>query len=404
MKKHLIAAAVAAAVAVPAMAQNVEIYGVIDLSATSSSKTATAVDKGTTSAGTATTVNSSLLSTNRLGFRGTEDLGKGLKAGFVLETNVAFDSEGARNIGDRGAEIFVNGAFGEVRIGKGATSDANTICSGPTNLTNFTGSSVAAAGTTSRVGCGTAVRPDNRIQYISPSFSGLKVNLAYATNSDDVETNNLAKATEDDGKYTNIGLSYSAGPLTAVAFQARRDIQTAESAASVATSTITNAASCTSALCTADNSAGTGYRFKTVVTAAGDTAAQDGKIKDTGLMARYDFGVLAAQVRYVKTKTSGDVNVEIDTKTTALDVTAPLGNGFAVGAGYMKIKDKERDDNDASKYAVYVTKELSKRTNVYAAYSRSDNDDNQFVAASGAAGTYAGEKQRMFGLGVRHSF
>jgi predicted porin len=49
-------------------------------------------------------------------------------------------------------------------------------------------------------------------------------------------------------------------------------------------------------------------------------------------------------------------------------------------------------------------KDLSKRTNIYAAYARASNDDNVSVAASGAATAVKGDNPTMFGVGIRHSF
>lgn len=76
MKKHLIALAVAGAVAAPAFAQNVTIYGTIGggyLSTETSSATTSAVD------------NNDSLSSTGWGLKGTEDLGGGMKAMFQLE-------------------------------------------------------------------------------------------------------------------------------------------------------------------------------------------------------------------------------------------------------------------------------------------------------------------------------
>ena len=79
MKKHLIAAAVAAAVAVPAMAQNVTMDGVIDSMYGS-------VDRGGTAAITGKFVGvvANVFATSQMNIRGTEDLGGGVKAGFRL--------------------------------------------------------------------------------------------------------------------------------------------------------------------------------------------------------------------------------------------------------------------------------------------------------------------------------
>jgi general bacterial porin, GBP family len=381
MKKHLIAAAVAAAVAAPAaFAQNVSLYGTVDLSYGSYS----AVGSKAAGAGTQSAVQSGMLTTNRLGFRGEEDLGSGLKAGFVLETAMPFDSEGTRSFGDRGAELYLSGGFGQIRIGKAATSDANTLCSGPTNLTNFTT-------------CGTATRPDNRVQYITPAMNGFTANIAYATDAADDE--DLVKVSKNNGRYTNIGLNYNSGPLRAVLFQARTDVESA-AVAGQAGACINNSTGVITAL--TSGSCGAGTRVLTSRISAANE--QDGKVKDTGLLVSYNFGIATAQLRHVRTKTSGDVNTEIDTKTTAIDVTAPLGNGVTAGLGYVNM-NRDGNDTDGKRYAFYVSKELSKRTNVYAAYARNDQDKAAPAhTTTGGLAAGSGRDQTIYGLGIRHSF
>ena len=63
-----------------------------------------------------------------IGFKGTEDLGNGLKAGFVLEGNFLSDNgagadEGAFNF-KRNSEVNLSGNFGMVRMG---SFDAATV-------------------------------------------------------------------------------------------------------------------------------------------------------------------------------------------------------------------------------------------------------------------------------------
>ena len=84
MKKHLIAAAVAAAVAVPAMAQNVTLSGYVeagyqDLSFSGDATTRTNEELKAFTAGP--------FGSSRLVISGSEDLGGGLKAGFRLESS-----------------------------------------------------------------------------------------------------------------------------------------------------------------------------------------------------------------------------------------------------------------------------------------------------------------------------
>ncbi|NIC39453.1 porin, partial [Aquabacterium sp. A08] len=76
-------------------------------------------------------VSSGLLTTSRLGFRGTEDLGGGLKAIFQIETTLDPDAPGtnsqtgaarATTLGDRTAIVGLSGGFGTVKLGRTDTS------------------------------------------------------------------------------------------------------------------------------------------------------------------------------------------------------------------------------------------------------------------------------------------
>jgi predicted porin len=127
MKKHLIAAAVAAAVAVPAMAQNVTISGQIEAGYTS--KDVLAIGSTTTNT-TQSSIGSGHFGTNQVIFSGSEDLGGGLKAGFSLnrEFNTGTgvdDIAGGFNV----AMVSLSGGFGTVQMGKFAhsTRDAGGI-------------------------------------------------------------------------------------------------------------------------------------------------------------------------------------------------------------------------------------------------------------------------------------
>lgn len=84
MKKKLLAIAIAASVAVPAMAQNVTLYGLVDVGYQNLTNTNAAGDS-------IASMGAGLHSTSRWGLRGTEDLGGGLRANFTLESTLAND-------------------------------------------------------------------------------------------------------------------------------------------------------------------------------------------------------------------------------------------------------------------------------------------------------------------------
>ena len=184
MKKHLIAAAVAGVLAAPAMAQ-VSVYGIMDLAVRSSSP-----DVGPST----TTIESGSFYTSRLGFKGTEDLGGGLKASFTLEGKVVADT-GATTLGNRESSVALSGGFGEIRLGRTDTSQSEAIdlVAHFANMGNF-GLNGAPEYTGDQ---------PNTIKYTSPKMGG--VTLQVGTSLGD----------ERGGDDNNsISLAYAAGPLS----------------------------------------------------------------------------------------------------------------------------------------------------------------------------------------------
>jgi predicted porin len=123
MKFALIAVALAAAQAACAADSSVTVFGVLDNNVTYEK----AGDKHLTSVGASGNVFS------RLGFRGTEDLGGGLSAGFWLEMGIFSDTgtllttntnnQGAPSAGvwSRRSTVSLEGSFGELRLGRDHT-------------------------------------------------------------------------------------------------------------------------------------------------------------------------------------------------------------------------------------------------------------------------------------------
>jgi predicted porin len=100
MKKTIIAAALSAAVAAPAAMAEISMYGLAHMD----------LEDGTISD-----------RTSILGFKGSEDMGNGMSAGFLYETQINFtesfgDAEGAFHNG-RQAYVHVGGDFGKVMAG-----------------------------------------------------------------------------------------------------------------------------------------------------------------------------------------------------------------------------------------------------------------------------------------------
>jgi predicted porin len=118
MKKLMIAASVSAALAAPAMAQNVSVYGVVGMS----------YDQVELS-GVSQTRSSSFdpLSSSRIGVRGTEDLGGGMKATFILEGDLNTTNGTGDGTGAVGGITFDREASIELDLGNGVKIKSGKI-------------------------------------------------------------------------------------------------------------------------------------------------------------------------------------------------------------------------------------------------------------------------------------
>ncbi len=158
MKKSLIALAVLTSVVGVAQAQSsVTVYGVVDAILHK--------DKGAPTA-----LTSGGLSGSRLGFKGSEDLGGGLNANFLVEHGFNVDTgkmgkEGS--FANRQAYVGLSGGFGEVKLGNvytayddiaGATNSVFDSLLSPEQL-------MATIDYTSR--------PGNNLYYSTPSLGGV---------------------------------------------------------------------------------------------------------------------------------------------------------------------------------------------------------------------------------------
>lgn len=183
--KHLIAAA-AALVAGSAFAQSTEIYGRINLSLERQEV------GGTKSS--AMQDNSS-----RIGFRGTEDLGGGLKAGFVIEHGFNADTGStAGTFWGRESTVSLAGSFGTVRLGNMPASEAYFATADWVSMHNHdTGTSSDALYGFVAVG-----QLNSAIAYTSPTVSGFRFDVQYG----------LKETTKTDNPLS-IAVNYDAGPL-----------------------------------------------------------------------------------------------------------------------------------------------------------------------------------------------
>ncbi|MDO5532408.1 porin [Sutterella sp.] len=216
MNKHLLAAALLSALATSAFAANVTLYGVVD----------TGFSFKNTSVDGADDVRTFQMKTNqqagnRVGLKGTEDLGNGFKVGFVLENGFNEDSgELAQNgrLFGREAIVYLDGAFGQVAFGRTSQLAAGVgsyaISGGAVNAFS---TGWGGVGNWANVTNGNAARYDNTITYRSPAFAGLLLYAQYSmkTDSKSDTTGTENKASTD--RYYGLGATYRNGAFNAVA-------------------------------------------------------------------------------------------------------------------------------------------------------------------------------------------
>lgn len=169
MQKKLIALAVAGLLSAPAFAQtNVTLYGTIDYGFASLGKHVN--DNFNTRNG----IDSGISKANRIGFKGVEDLGNGLKAVFVLETGLNGDIAGMFNDTARQTYAGLAGGFGTVAFGRHYT---------PQHL--FT-SAVDPFGKNGLGSAGNVMMQERRLNnlaaYISPNWGGFSFIASYSFN------------------------------------------------------------------------------------------------------------------------------------------------------------------------------------------------------------------------------
>ncbi|MFL6660099.1 MAG: porin [Massilia sp.] len=169
MQGKLLAVALVAAFPLAAMAQSsVTVYGIMDA----------AIAKEDTGApnGKRTAINSGNQSSSRLGFKGTEDLGNGLKAMFNIEAGVALDTGAADSaLFGRRAVVGLSGDFGNITLGREYSPVADVAKETDVFGQGFYGSNLNSfgAGRLTR-------RLSNSVNFKTNTMMGFRVGAAYS--------------------------------------------------------------------------------------------------------------------------------------------------------------------------------------------------------------------------------
>lgn len=368
MQKKLIALAIAAAASGAAFAQtNVQIYGIADVGYVGIDRDHFKYQNN---------ISSGVLSTSRIGFKGAEDLGNGLKAIFTLEYGLVMDQDAGigTNGGGTGARqqfVGLTGGFGTVVGGRLQTAGldftvASSALGGSPTLgaVNMTGA--GAVGSTSFPLLNAASRANNAVAYISPSFGGVTVALNHTRFSESASTDDLK-----DNSGNLIAVNYDGGPLTA----------------------------------------GLVYGSTSFEKNAGAKLSK-GDSTEWGVRAGYDFGVVKLQAAYqqAKLKDNSIFNVAAAGETAknkrwVVSATVPVTAKIAIIGEYAQAKLDQgagNSDNKDKAYTLAGTYSLSKRTTAYAAFARQTFNNETWNSATRIGnGRY---DTNYYGFGLRHAF
>ena len=361
MKKSLIALAVLAASGAAMAQSSVTLYGVVDTGLTYSKGDESVY--GLTKTGGNTN--------SRLGFRGVEDLGNGLKATFNLEGGMNVDDGtgylGAGGVDDTGFQfrrtstVGLQGSFGEVRLGRMLTSSYLAV----NRYDAFGDTGIGASLAWNIPQTGYAPRTENAISYTSPNFSGFKFGAEYGFGE---------QQKASDSRYIGVSATYDNGPLSLGLGFDRIDGNTNN---------------------------GTDFTID-------QTSWQLG--------GGYNFGVARLLGFYKESKFKDDgVGAAGDSakfKTFGLGVTAPVGAAGEVRASYNHYRDSDAGETlKADQLSLGYVHNLSKRTALYGTYAylknKNKDGDNLGLQLNGAMpGADLSDSGAQHGLqvGIRHAF
>jgi predicted porin len=337
MKKSLITLALMGALA-PAFAQqsNVTVYGLVDAG----------VERTDIAGVKNTGVTSGAGWQSRIGFKGTEDLGNGVSAKFVLEQGFNVDTGMESTAGSafsRQAWVGLSSnTLGEVRVGR-----QNSLVY--EQVQAFDPFQIGLAGNALKfLGYGEyQQRVNNAVTYLAPSVGGFQGKVQYG----------FGETADQFGANSTFGLggTYTTGPL---ALSLTRNQQ----------------------------------KFNA-------NGLVDAKATDTLLGATYSFSVAKAHFAYGQTKVEDNIGGTTDKLNNLLvGVSAPVGTG-TLRASYIRSDIKDLDSGVSTQFAVGYTYPMSKRTMLYTSYAHVSNQDNVDLVSK-----VAGESANKFNVGVNHSF
>jgi len=404
MQKKLIALAIAAAISAPAFADtsNVTVYGLVDVSY-DSIKTGTATAIAPAAAVQGATSNRVSSNSSRVGVKGSEDLGSGLSALWQVESQVNLgDTTGTgTSIGTRDTFAGLSSAdAGTVLMGrhdtpyKMATRAADLFTDGIADNRAIMGGQTLTTSATAVKFSSAAASFDGRqnqvVAYVSPKIGGMFTGIIAYVNlapTDAVSTANKASATSMAGLF-DFGSGFS-GSLAYESHDVNKTVVSSTPAVG-----------------------------DPLVTLA--TLADGSKESATKLGLFYAQDAFGVNFVYEKTKDNYGLNGTAGSNTLGhsdyyLSGKYMVTASDVVKAAYTHVNSLASDTTSttgAKQFSLGYDHLLSKRTTVYALYTKLSNDTNAGyvlgtgTSSVGGSSTSAGvgASPSAFAFGMRHSF
>ena len=370
MQKKLIALAVAGLASSAAFAQsNVTIYGLLQPSYDIMS-----IKGGTGATGDVTDM---AFNNSRIGFKGSEDLGNGLKAIFQIESKVDLVNKGTGgdSFGDRDSWVGLAGSFGSLTFGNHQTAykkvadfaDPFADSIGDYNNIMAVYNQGGAGGSTFQVDGADSDfnrRVSKSAYYTSPRWSGFQVVASYGLRNVLEDVNGAANNTKGDESILSGGLHYKNGNLGLMA----------------------------------------AYETQSNKTAGAVTTDHEIKGMKVGGSYKFAFGTSVAAI-YEKLKQDNT----FDVKHYFVSASHPITSNIDLMASYIKAADDKiaAGDQGARNWNLGVNYKLSKRTSVQGIYTNLKNEaQGNYIIDSNGYGVDGATGYKISGFSVRlkHAF
>lgn len=362
MKLKLVALAVSTGVALPGVANAVQVAGdALDIYG----KAHVSLDSvsGFDPVSTEKASNFGLSSnSSRLGFKGQGAVGS-MTGFYKIESSVSFESGDASTFVHRAAYAGLKGRAGSFLVGYRDTPYKDVR-----GMFDVFGDTVGDArnvvGSVGNNGNSIFdVRAQNAIMYTTPKTGGFEANIMYST-SWKGDATRQAGQDNNNGSLTSVNLKYKAGSLTvAAAYEQQNNVDAA----------------------------------------TGDTA---NKGTGTRLVAAYDMGTM--RIGLIFENLDNDVNKALKRSAYGANVL------FKTGDGKIKLQYVKAGDNDAvsssgaNEVAAGYDYKLDKNSSTYIMYSKVSNETNaQYIIGNGHDQKYlttAGQDVSAVSVGYTYSF